>query len=79
MAKARGRTQRRHVRERAIIDPTTPQNKLRPVFYGALASAAVARRVACRCARVGDVKNNDPSLIEPIAAARSDKLWKTEM
>jgi hypothetical protein len=24
-------------------------------------------------ARVGDVKNNDPSLIEPIAAAQPDK------
>jgi hypothetical protein len=44
MAKAGGRTQRWRVRERATIDPTTPQNKLRPVFYGALASAAVRAR-----------------------------------
>ena len=29
-------------------------------------------------ARVGNVKNIDPSLIEPIAAAGSDKLWKSD-
>jgi hypothetical protein len=31
--------------------------------------AGVAGRTAGRCARVGNVKNNDPTLIEPVAAA----------